>query len=290
MAHGPGSIAPLYRTCPGCGGEARYASGAIVIDGVLHWSVEGGCAACGDRSAECGSGEIPWYVRDALIAAHGEAVLRAEPRPGGAGAAALKTVRELFGVPLSEVRSRLRVLAGDGVKGSEVELSLLAACLEDAGFSASLRVAEPAVRKDRDEPDELGSWDARWPANPAAQGRPVFARAPFPADGAELAEAGEIPDAPEVELVPGSLAGELRDPLARYLAGGSVVVIAVGWAPDPLAQDPHDTIRPGLATDGRWTWDLAWEHWVGVHGCAPPAEFVSYVAARGFAPPPAVTG
>ncbi|MDX3071558.1 hypothetical protein PV364_04060 [Streptomyces sp. MI02-7b] len=153
-----------------------------------------------------------------------------------------------------------------------------------------MRVAEPLARKRRDAPDEHRRFDARRPANPAAQGRPAFARAPFRASGAEVEEAGEIPDAPEVELVPGSLAEELRAPLAVHLAGGSVVVIAAGVAPDPLAQDPYDHVPVDLATDGTWTWDLAWRHWVHEHGCAPPAEFVAHARARGFAPPPAVTG
>ncbi|MEU6344588.1 hypothetical protein ABZ883_26985 [Streptomyces sp. NPDC046977] len=293
MTHRPAWIAPLYRTCPRCGAEARYEAGAIVIDGVVHWSVDGGCAACGDMATECGRGEVPGHVREALIAAHGEAVLRAEPRPGGSRAAALKTVRELFGVPLPEVRSRLRALEEGGVKGTEVESRLLAARLEDAGFSVSLRVPEPPARSDRLPPNPAADGYARWPANAAAQGRPVITRAPFRAGEAEavaLLEAAEGPDLPQVELVPGSLAEELRDPLARFLAGGSVVVIAVGFAWDPLASDPYDTVRPGLATDGTWTWDLAWEHWVRVHGCAPPAEFTEYARARGFVPPPDETG
>lgn len=293
MTHGPGSIAPLYRTCLRCGAEARYEAGGIVIDGVVHWSVEGACAACGDGSAECGHGEVPWYVREALIATHGEVLLRAEPRPGGAWAAGLKAVRELFGVPLSEVRSRLRALAEDGVKGTEPESRLPAARLEDAGFTVPLRIPEPPARNDRLPAHPGVDGHTRWPANAAAQGRPVITRAPFRAGEAEVLgmfEGSEMTDLPEVELVPGSLPEELRDPLARYLAGGSVVVIAAGCAADPLAQDPYDKVQPGMATDGTWTWDLPWEHWVRVHGCAPPAEFVGHAQARGFAPPPAVTG
>lgn len=274
MAHGPASIAPLYRTCPGCGVEARFETGEIAINGVLHWSVGGSCSACGSRSEECGRHEAPWYVREALIAAHGEAVLRAEPRPGGAGAAALKTVRELFGVPLSEVHTRLRDLAGDGVKGTEVELRMLAARLEAAGFSVSVQIPEPPARNGRVPGNAGGKGYARWPANPAAQGRPVLVRAPFRAGEAEVLDMFETTGLP----------------MARYLAGGSLIVIAVSWAPDPLAQDPYDMVRPGLATDGTWTWDLAWEHWVRVHGCAPPAEFVAHAQARGFVPAPAATG
>ncbi len=121
----------------------------------------------------------------------------------------------------------------------------------------------------------------RWPANPAAHGHPVYAAAP--------ARVGRGRGR-QVRLVPGSLPEELREPLADYLAGGRILVIAVSHAPDPLAEGPYEYVRPGRATDGTWTWDLAWEQGVRRRGCAPPEEFVRHVEARGFVPPPGTTG
>jgi hypothetical protein len=277
MDHGPGSIAPLHRTCSRCGTEAAYHAGVIAIDGVLHWSVGGTCPACGDGREECGRHVLPEHVRAALIAAHGE-VVRAEPLPGSAGAPALKTVREVFGVPLSEVRGRLRALAEDGERGTAQEMALLAGRLREGGFAVTRQVGEPVPRDERVVPAAPGH---RRPANPAALGRPVLTAAP--------ARVGRGRGR-RMELVPGSLAEELREPLADYLAGGRILVIAVSWAPDPLARGPYEWVRPGRATDGTWTWDLVWEQWVRERGCAPPDEFVRHVRARGFVPPPDPTG
>ncbi|WP_431949133.1 hypothetical protein [Actinacidiphila sp. bgisy167] len=91
-------------------------------------------------------------------------------------------------------------------------------------------------------------------------------------------------------LVPGSLPEESREPLADCLAAGRVLVAAAGPAPDPLAEGPYAYVRPGRATDGFWTWDLAWERWVRRRGCAPPEEFVRHVEARRFVPPPGTNG
>ncbi|MFI8183437.1 hypothetical protein OG539_35955 [Actinacidiphila glaucinigra] len=62
MDHGPGVIAPLFTTCTRCGAEAGHHAGVCVIDGVLHWSVEGGCETCGAGEVGCGRGEVPEYV------------------------------------------------------------------------------------------------------------------------------------------------------------------------------------------------------------------------------------
>ncbi|MFF7209022.1 hypothetical protein ACFZAU_00630 [Streptomyces sp. NPDC008238] len=143
MDHGPGAIAPLFKTCTGCGAEAGHHAGVIVIDGALHWSVEGACEACGSDEVECGRGEVPEHVSAALIAAHGPVVLRAEPLPGAAGARALKTLREVFGLPLAEVRGRLRALAAEGERGTGPETALLAARLRAVGFAVTLEAGEP---------------------------------------------------------------------------------------------------------------------------------------------------
>lgn len=278
MDHGPGAIAPLFRTCTRCGAEAGYHAGVCVIDGVAHWSVEGACEACGSAEVECGRDEVPEYVSAALAAAHGEVVLRAEPLPGAAGARALKTVREVFGVPLAEARGRLRALAGEGERGTEPETALLAARLRERGFAVTLEAGEPPTGEGRFVPTAPGR---RWPANPAAQGHPVRTAAP--------ARVGRGRGR-QVLLVPGSLPGELREPLADYLAGGRILVMAVSPAPDPLSEGPYEYVRLGRATDGTWTWDLAWEQWVRRRGCAPPEEFVRHVRARGFVPPPDTTG
>lgn len=164
MDHGPGAIAPLFRICTGCGAEAGYDAGVCVIDGALHWSVEGVCGACGSGGVECGRDEVPEYVSAALIAAHGEVVLRAEPLPGAAGARALKTVREVFGVPLAEVRGRLRALAGEGERGTGPQMALLAARLTEGGFAVTLEAGEPPAGVQRVVHTAPGR---RRPADPA---------------------------------------------------------------------------------------------------------------------------
>ncbi|MFJ9911167.1 hypothetical protein [Actinacidiphila glaucinigra] len=278
MDHGPGAIAPLLTTCTRSGAEAGYHAGVCVIDGVLHWSVEGGCEVCGAGEVACGRGAVPGHVSAALIAAHGEVVLCAEPLPGTAAARAFKTVREVFGVPLAEVRGRLRALAAEGERGTEPETALLAARLREGGFAVTLEAGEPPTGEKRFVPTSPGR---SWPANPAAHGRPVLAAAP--------ARVGRGRGR-EVPLVPGSLPEESREPLADYLAAGRVLVVAAGPAPDPLAEGPYEYVRVGRATDGTWAWDLAWEQWVRRRGCAPPEEFVRHVEARGFVPPPGTNG
>ncbi|MEU4096733.1 hypothetical protein [Streptomyces sp. NPDC026673] len=278
MDHGPASIAPMFRICSRCGAEAGYLAGEIAVDGVLHWSVGGACAACGNADEGGGRDAAPEHVRAALIAAHGEVVLRAEPLPGNAGARALMSVRKLFGVPLAEARGRLRALAEDGERGTAVEAALLAARLGEGGFAVTLETCGPPAREERRVPGVPGR---RWPANPAAQGQRVLVAAPVRAGRGR---------GRRVELVPGSLPEELREPLADYLAGGRILVISGSGGPDPLAQGPYELVRFGRVTDGTWTWDLAWEQWVRRRGCAPPGEFVRHVRARGFVPPPGPTG
>ncbi|WP_405770075.1 hypothetical protein OG539_35960 [Actinacidiphila glaucinigra] len=166
-------------------------------------------------------------------------MLRAEPLPATAGARAFKTVRELFGVPLAEVRGRLRALAAEGERGTGPETALLAARLREGGFAVTLEAGQPPTGEKRFVPTAPGR---RRPANPAARGRPVLTAA--------AARVGRGRGR-EVRLVPGSLPEELREPLADYLAAGRILVIAASRAPDPPAEGAL-RVRPPRAGHRRY--------------------------------------
>jgi len=85
------------------------------------------------------------------------------------------------------------------------------------------------------------------------------------------------------ELHPGTLETDLRAGVADYLAGAGAVLAAPTTVPDPL--DPAGQQIPlSIHTDGVWLWDSTWVVLVRDHAVAPPADFLTHMAAAGYTP------
>ena len=93
---------------------------------------------------------------------------------------------------------------------------------------------------------------------------------------------GATPEA--MEPSPGTLPDDLREPVAAYLAGAQAILVAPGTMSDPLDPDGTAEIPIAILTDGAWIWDSSWPVLVRAHAVAPPAEFLSHMAANGYTP------
>lgn len=80
---------------------------------------------------------------------------------------------------------------------------------------------------------------------------------------------------------------ESKEPLLRFLEGGSAVLGAPGLAEDWL--DPHHplVVPVGFRTDGAWLWSIELAFYLRAHGIVPEPQFVAHMAALGFVAPPA---
>ncbi|MFI9788387.1 hypothetical protein ACIHEI_33485 [Kitasatospora sp. NPDC051984] len=121
-----------------CGAEARQDVGQALRGGELCWDAELYCRACGAGSClGFGTGEAPPWVRDPLIAQHGTVRLRLID-PAAGRVAVLRTVREAWGLELSQARELAEQLAGDGLAGTLPEAAWLRERLAARGVPAEI--------------------------------------------------------------------------------------------------------------------------------------------------------
>ncbi|MFC4331608.1 hypothetical protein ACFPC0_28315 [Streptomyces andamanensis] len=81
----------------------------------------------------------------------------------------------------------------------------------------------------------------------------------------------------------GKLAESLRDPLAQYL-GGSTVLMSAGNVADPLDEAKGPVVPFGFSTDGEWAWPTYWAYFVREYGTSVPSDFLMHAQSRGFTP------
>ena len=131
MSSGEATVAVDCESCPG---DAVGRFQETVFQGRLEWSVAHSCV--GGITEICGRGTPPEPWRQALLDQCGTYRLRLQgTNPSDVGV--MKVLRA-GGTALGEVRRALATLRGDGLAGTEAELRLLAARLEDAGAGTRL--------------------------------------------------------------------------------------------------------------------------------------------------------
>ncbi|MET9694747.1 hypothetical protein ABZY81_41215 [Streptomyces sp. NPDC006514] len=119
-----GQTAKIAALCE-CGSAAVRQVNQFIDHGELWWDAEFTCDSCGTYLCEhAGPGAAPDDVRVALLAAHGPARLRLV-EPVSSLVPALKVLREVSVVSLSQVRELVEKLSHDGVVGTLSEIELL---------------------------------------------------------------------------------------------------------------------------------------------------------------------
>ncbi|MFF0463441.1 hypothetical protein [Streptomyces mexicanus] len=98
----------------------------------------------------------------------------------------------------------------------------------------------------------------------------------------------ETADADQFEQVSlreqvGRLEDSLREPLAQYL-DGSTVLMSAGNITDPLDAEKGPVVPFGFSTDGEWAWPTYWSYFVREYGASVPKDFLTHAQSRGFVP------
>ncbi|MYS84046.1 hypothetical protein GTZ85_28425 [Streptomyces sp. SID5474] len=110
----------------------------FIDHGELWWDAEFSCNGCGAHLCEhAGRGTAPDEVREALLAAHGPATLRL-PHPVPSLLPALKVLREVSAVSLSQARELVEKLSHDGVAGTLPEMEFLKTRLQLRGVPVDI--------------------------------------------------------------------------------------------------------------------------------------------------------
>ncbi|WP_329340580.1 hypothetical protein OG252_32670 [Streptomyces sp. NBC_01352] len=81
----------------------------------------------------------------------------------------------------------------------------------------------------------------------------------------------------------GRLADSLREPLAQYL-DGSTVLMSAGNVADPLDADKGPIVPFGFSIDGEWAWPTYWAYFVREYGAVVPHDFLEHARTRAFTP------
>ena len=109
------------------------------MQGRLEWTVSTRCPVCANATEECGRGDSPELIRQALVDAHGwSRIVPGQPAPSPV--AVMKVLREAGSGPitLADARERAAQLLTGGHRGTRVELELLAQRLRDAGVAVEV--------------------------------------------------------------------------------------------------------------------------------------------------------
>lgn len=88
-------------------------------------------------------------------------------------------------------------------------------------------------------------------------------------------------DGPSLLEQVGWLEDSLREPLAQYL-DGSTVLMSAGNVADPLDADKGPIVPFGFSTDGQWAWPTYWAYFVREYGALVSHDFLEHARSRAF--------
>ncbi|OLT25081.1 hypothetical protein BJF79_13015 [Actinomadura sp. CNU-125] len=137
MVAPPGQASSWRERCPDCGETVEVSASQDFFLDEVHWHVQRQCTSCEFLTVACGVGETPDELRRLILAEHGPAVLTITGEPLGS-LRTMKAVRDVLGVPFSEVRRSAERLRSDGVVGTLAEMERLGSRLEDAGLEIAV--------------------------------------------------------------------------------------------------------------------------------------------------------
>ncbi|MFE5211785.1 hypothetical protein [Streptomyces sp. NPDC056600] len=118
--------------------------GQFFHGGRMRWGTEGRCADCPNGWCDEDSGPVaPEHIRQALLLAHGPALLRLS---GDAPSLVpvLQALRDARDLSLAEARAEAARLADDGLLGTLVEMEVLALFLRGRGVEVTVAPASTA--------------------------------------------------------------------------------------------------------------------------------------------------
>lgn len=129
--------APYRTDCVECGHSAAASVVEVLADGKQEWDLHGTCGNCGSEWYECDFGPPPASVRAAILAENGPTVLELEAG-STTPAKVMRVLRQVRALPLGQARALADELLRIGLRGTRVEMELLARPLRAAGVIVRL--------------------------------------------------------------------------------------------------------------------------------------------------------
>lgn len=110
--------------CQNCNSPVKFHVGQAISSGELVWSTFYSCSHCGWQLGEDGWGMTPEYIREGILEAEGEWSL-AVLETGKSATLAIKILREIMGLSLSEAMRLKKMMPGTVVTGTKTEIERL---------------------------------------------------------------------------------------------------------------------------------------------------------------------
>lgn len=133
--------AKITARCEVCSGVLILDTGQFIERGRLWWGAEGHCLSCPVAWCEQDSGDAtPEEIRQVLLAEHGPARLRLT-EPEASTVPALRALREVHSLSLTQARSMAAELRTTGLLGTLVEMELIAARLRHHSVKATVETS-----------------------------------------------------------------------------------------------------------------------------------------------------
>lgn len=155
------SSAQQTGVCDACGRGIVIAFSQALEAGRLKWSWSAPCASCGKSLGHEGTGTTPSEIRSAILGIEGEwsVALR---RPEGIAIAAIKAIRDVYGLGLKEAKDLWDSRGAAGLQGTRVECEALAAQLREDGVECDVMFAGAAIPPQPPPPvADSGDWEVR---------------------------------------------------------------------------------------------------------------------------------
>jgi hypothetical protein len=133
--------APYMTECIECGSLIEVTIAEVLTAGAHRWDLEGDCPECGCRWNECGYLTPLTGMRTAILDANGPTTLELVA-DSATPAAAMRALRKVAGLSLTEARAMSDELRSKGFEGTRVEVEVLAIALRAAGAIVSIRTSD----------------------------------------------------------------------------------------------------------------------------------------------------
>lgn len=142
--------ATIQENCENCNAKAQCDVSESLRDGKRRWDMECSCPVCGNLWHTGGPGTSPNFVHAAIISANGETEIHLSG-DDSRGAALLKTLREVHDITLTEAKQMADTLRSSGLRGTLVDVELMASKLRKSGFQ--VRITRAAMAQASPPPD-----------------------------------------------------------------------------------------------------------------------------------------